>query len=269
MDQAVASAGLSLNPNQIDALTSFNYNTGAVGTLLKGGARSPEEIAKAMLLYNKAGGKTLPGLQKRRAVEAQLFATPSTGIAPGAGRATTAQTPTQAKLDELKLAKAEGEAKIAETAGAGNLAKSQAAIESLKAIRNHPGRAAATGFTSVFPTRPGSEAYDFEQKLEQAKALAGTIGIEAMRGLGAMSEKEFQAAKDSIAALDKGQRTETIEKELDKLIGLFESKLGQASANSTTGAGGDSGAADERAALRARLIATQKAAEAAAAAKGK
>ena len=137
------------------------------------------------------------------------------------------RTPTQLRLDELALRKAEAEAKTAEASTAGNAAKVEAALESLKLIRQHPGRDAATGFTSVFPTRPGSDAYDFEQKLEQAKALAGTIGIEAMRGLGAMSEKEFQAAKDSVAALDKGQKLETVEKELDKLIGLFESKLGK------------------------------------------
>jgi GH24 family phage-related lysozyme (muramidase) len=226
VDRAVAAAGLSLNPNQIDALTSFNYNTGAVDTLLKGGARSQEEIAQAMLLYNKAGGKTLPGLQKRRATEAQLFATPSTGITAGASKSIPrARTETQQKLDELALQKAEGEAKIAEVAKESNAVKAQSALESLKKIRNHPGRWAATGMSSTLPTLRGTDAYDFEQKLEQAKALAGTIGIEAMRGLGAMSEKEFQAAKDSIAALDKGQKTETVEAELDKLIGLFESKL--------------------------------------------
>ena len=74
----------------------------------------------------------------------------------------------------------------------------------------------------------GTDAYDFEQKLEQAKALAGTIGIEAMRGLGAMSEKEFEAAKASIAQLSIGMKTESVEKELDKLINLFENKLGKA-----------------------------------------
>lgn len=204
--------------------------------------------------------------EKTMREKARGFLTPR--IQPGAARATTTQTPTQIKLDELKLAKAEADAEIAEGTTAGNLAKSQAAIESLKAIRNHPGRAAATGLTSVFPTRPGSEAYDFEQKLEQAKALAGTIGIEAMRGLGAMSEKEFQAAKDSIATLDKGQKTETIEKELDRLIGLFEAKIGQAAA-ATAPAGSTAPAATtpqdaaakanaDRAAKTDRLKALQK-----------
>jgi hypothetical protein len=72
----------------------------------------------------------------------------------------------------------------------------------------------------------GTQAYDFEQKLDKAKSLAGTIGIEAMRGLGAMSEKEFEAAKASIAKLELGMATESIEAELDGIIRLFENKLG-------------------------------------------
>jgi hypothetical protein len=189
-------------------------------------------------LYDIKGGKINPDaflpadegpgvLPPRPDVPADYLppAAPQLGIRPMVSP--VERTPTQLRLDELALQKAESEAKNIESSNAGNAAKAEAALNSLKLIRNHPGRAAATGFTSVFPTRPGGDAYDFEQKLEQAKALAGTIGIEAMRGLGAMSEKEFQAAKDSIAALDKGQKLETVEKELDKLIGLFEQKLGK------------------------------------------
>lgn len=66
-----ATAGLNLKPNQIDALTSFHYNTGSVAKLVEG--RSPEQIAEAMLLYTKAGGKPLDGLKRRREAERQLF----------------------------------------------------------------------------------------------------------------------------------------------------------------------------------------------------
>lgn len=113
VDRAVAEAGLSLSAPQLDALTSFNYNTGAVDTLLKGGARTPEEIASAMLLYNKAGGKTLPGLVQRRKEESAMF---SGGIQPGAARSTgVTKTPTEQKLDEAKLAKIEAETAAATT----------------------------------------------------------------------------------------------------------------------------------------------------------
>lgn len=61
--------------NQIDALTSFTYNTGPgnLQTLLQGGNRNNQQVADAMLLYKKAGGKTLRGLVRRRQAERQLF----------------------------------------------------------------------------------------------------------------------------------------------------------------------------------------------------
>lgn len=69
----------SLNQNQFDALVSFAYNCGA-GNLKKLCAnRTAEQIAAALPLYNKAAGKTLNGLVRRRAAEAKLFNTPVGG----------------------------------------------------------------------------------------------------------------------------------------------------------------------------------------------
>lgn len=64
---------LDLKPNEIDALTSFDYNTGSLEKLLNGGTRSKAEIASTMLLYRNAKGKRLPGLERRRIAEATLF----------------------------------------------------------------------------------------------------------------------------------------------------------------------------------------------------
>ena len=69
--------GYNWSPNQIDALTSFRYNIGSIGQLTANGTRSDSEIAKAMLLYDKAvkDGKAvaLDGLTKRRKQESDLF----------------------------------------------------------------------------------------------------------------------------------------------------------------------------------------------------
>lgn len=64
--------------NEEDALTSFCYNCGAgnLDKLLDRGKRSKEVIAEKMLLYNKAGGKVILGLQNRRKDEQKLFLTP-------------------------------------------------------------------------------------------------------------------------------------------------------------------------------------------------
>ncbi len=66
-------AGYNFAPNQLDALTSFDYNTGRLEQLTANGTRTQEEIAQKLLEYNKADGKPLAGLTRRRAAEARLF----------------------------------------------------------------------------------------------------------------------------------------------------------------------------------------------------
>lgn len=67
--------GYNWSDNQVDALTSFTYNVGPGGfnQLIQGGSRGDEEISEMMLEYNKADGKVLQGLVKRRQAEANLF----------------------------------------------------------------------------------------------------------------------------------------------------------------------------------------------------
>lgn len=64
---------IPLNENQFSALVSFCYNCGVgnLRKLVKG--RTAEQIAEAILLYNKASGKVLNGLVRRREAERQLF----------------------------------------------------------------------------------------------------------------------------------------------------------------------------------------------------
>ena len=66
------------NQNEFDALVSFAYNLG-LGNLKKltnNGKRNKGQIADAIPLYNKAGGKVLSGLVKRRKAERDLFCAP-------------------------------------------------------------------------------------------------------------------------------------------------------------------------------------------------
>lgn len=72
-ERYVANTKLELNQNQFDALVSFTYNcgNGNLKKLVK--SRTMEQIAAAMLLYTKSGGKTLQGLARRRQAEHDLF----------------------------------------------------------------------------------------------------------------------------------------------------------------------------------------------------
>jgi GH24 family phage-related lysozyme (muramidase) len=67
-----------LNANRFDALVSFTYNVGegnlAKSTLLKKvNAGDHAGAAKEFHKWNKAGGKVLPGLTRRRASESLLY----------------------------------------------------------------------------------------------------------------------------------------------------------------------------------------------------
>lgn len=64
------------NENQFSALVSFAYNIGSIDQLTAKGTRSLSQISEKMVLYNKAGGKVLAGLTRRRKAEQELFNKP-------------------------------------------------------------------------------------------------------------------------------------------------------------------------------------------------
>ena len=77
-EAAVSKKSYDWNQNEFDALVSFTFNcgTGNLTKLVKSGKRTKEEISDALLLYNKAGGKVLEGLSRRRKAEKELFDAP-------------------------------------------------------------------------------------------------------------------------------------------------------------------------------------------------
>ena len=62
-----------LNLNQFDALVSFTYNcvSGCLKQLTKG--RTLKQIGEKIILYDKANGKPLAGLTRRRKAEQALY----------------------------------------------------------------------------------------------------------------------------------------------------------------------------------------------------
>lgn len=83
-----------LDQNQFDALVSFAFNLGAgnLRKLCKG--RTAAQIVRTMPNYNKANGRVLAGLKRRRAAEQKLFNTPDTGTM-AAATTTMASTTTK------------------------------------------------------------------------------------------------------------------------------------------------------------------------------
>lgn len=64
------------NENEFGAMLSFAFNIGSIDQLTDYGKRSKKVIAEKILLYNKAGGRVLRGLTRRRIAERKLFLTP-------------------------------------------------------------------------------------------------------------------------------------------------------------------------------------------------
>jgi len=76
-DQVIAAlAGAPASQAQFDALVSFHYNTGAIGraTLTKKHCAGDfDGAAREFARWNKAGGKVMKGLTRRREAEAALY----------------------------------------------------------------------------------------------------------------------------------------------------------------------------------------------------
>lgn len=86
IQNAAAAQGITLNENQFNALTSFDFNTGRGADLVNRFGKDPQQLASKMLEYTKAGGQDLPGLVKRRQIEAALFLGGQPAATPMQGR---------------------------------------------------------------------------------------------------------------------------------------------------------------------------------------
>ena len=77
-EKAVSKYKYSYNQNQFDALVSFTFNCGAgnLKQITNNGTRTLAQVSARIPNYNKAGGKVLAGLIRRRAAEKKLFDTP-------------------------------------------------------------------------------------------------------------------------------------------------------------------------------------------------
>lgn len=77
-EKAVSKYKYNYNQNQFDALVSFTFNCGSgnLKQITNNGNRTLAQISARIPNYNKADGKVLAGLTRRRAAEKKLFDTP-------------------------------------------------------------------------------------------------------------------------------------------------------------------------------------------------
>ena len=83
-----------------------------------------------------------------------------------------------------------------------DIAAADQALGLLDQITSHPALERGTGFTSLGNAIPGTAGYDFQNLVEQAKSGAFLTAIDQLRGMGALSNMEGQAATAAVTRMD-------------------------------------------------------------------
>lgn len=144
---------------------------------------------------------------------------------------------------ETAAGSAEGKASAEAAAAApADYAAADTALQLIDNIRNDPNRARGTGTSSFFNWIPGSAGYDFQNKVDQATSGAFLTAIQAMRGMGALSNAEGAAATQAVTRLNTATSEEAFLEALadyEKIVMAAREKAGGVMAGSAAGAAAD------------------------------
>lgn len=137
----------------------------------------------------------------------------------------------QLKLEELKQKQADVRQK-ADIARADRQAAAQdavdtfsTALDSLNEIEQSPGLSKAVGIRSAFPTVPGSDAANFEARLDTFKAQTFLPMVQSLKGMGALSDAEGKKLSDAVGALSPKMSEKAFRDSIGKIRNQLESKL--------------------------------------------
>lgn len=137
----------------------------------------------------------------------------------------------QLKLEELKQKQADVRQK-ADIARADRQAAAQGAVDtfstaldSLNEIEQSPGLSKAVGIRSAFPTVPGSDAANFEARLDTFKAQTFLPMVQSLKGMGALSDAEGKKLSDAVGALSPKISEKAFRDSIGKIRNQLESKL--------------------------------------------
>ncbi|MBD8555441.1 hypothetical protein IFT84_13095 [Rhizobium sp. CFBP 8762] len=113
----------------------------------------------------------------------------------------------------------------------GDFQAAQNNLDLIEDIKKDPYRQFGTGMTSIMNRVPGTGGYDFNQKVEQAKSGAFLTAIQQMRGLGALSNSEGQAATAAVTRMDTSMSEEGFLAALDDYEKIVRQAMDRAKAN--------------------------------------
>lgn len=130
------------------------------------------------------------------------------------------QSANQQKVEDAKLAKQQTAQQTYETFNT--------ALDTIKELKDAPGLKNAVGLSSMIYTRPGSDAANFEAKLDTFKAQTFLPMVQSMKGMGALSDAEGKKLTDAVGALDPKMSEKEFTKSLDRIEGQLRGKLANA-----------------------------------------
>lgn len=107
----------------------------------------------------------------------------------------------------------------------------QQALDQAAKIYSHPGKGLGTGMTSMFNKVPGTDAYGFEQNVDTFKAQTFIPLVQALKGMGALSDAEGKKLSDSVGAIKPGMKEDEFNMELQDATRFLFNKAKAAGLN--------------------------------------
>jgi hypothetical protein len=105
-----------------------------------------------------------------------------------------------------------------------NEISAQQALDQSAMLYAHPGRQAGTGMSSWMSNIPGTDARGFKANLDTFKAQTFVPMISALKGMGALTDKEGKTLMDSVGALDPTMKEKEFEDSLKRISNMLYEK---------------------------------------------
>lgn len=145
--------------------------------------------------------------------------------------AAIAQGMQQQSLDIRKEA-ADEKKKALEQQKLGIVSSFDSALDTLDTISKHPGKKAAVGFGGAqLSMIPGTDAAGFAAQLETFKAQTFLPQVQALKGMGALSDAEGKKLTAAVGALSQSMKQSEFDAQVTKIKGDLEAARARASSS--------------------------------------
>jgi hypothetical protein len=145
--------------------------------------------------------------------------------------ATIAQGMQQQSLD-LRREAADEKKRALEQQKLGVVSSFDSAIDTLDTIAKHPGKKSAVGFGGAqLSMIPGTDAAGFAAQLETFKAQTFLPQVQALKGMGALSDAEGKKLTAAVGALSQSMKQSEFDSQVTKIKGDLEAARARANSS--------------------------------------